>query len=305
MNKSPLLSVITPAYNCEQYIESSIKSILNQTFSDFELIIINDCSTDKTEEKILNIKDKRIIYKKNVANLGESKARNIALSFAKGKYIANQDGDDISVKDRLSKQIRFLESNPDYGLVGSRYTIIDSTDKKMRDLTTLVTDPQLINGMVTQNRFAHGSIMYRKECLNDATYDESLVCAQDYLFIHNIMKKFKVANLDETLFYYRVHENCISNRSKDKMISATKLVRSIIWNDYLIGLGKHKLIEGNLYSYPKYIRIDYAEALKDIGLIIQNTNKTLASKYFLASYLYDPTNTKRLGRYIRSLFHGK
>jgi len=301
---NPAISVIMPAYNCEKYIESSIKCVLTQTFHDFELIVINDCSTDKTEEKILRINDKRIIYKRNNINQGESKTRNLALSFAKGKYIANQDHDDISTTDRLSKQIQFLESNPEYGLVGSRYTIIDPNDNKIRNITTLITNTQLLNGMTTQNRFAHGSIMYRKECLNYAKYDESLICAQDYLFIHNIMKRFKVANLNEFLYFYRVHENCISSQQKSKMIEATKLVKDIIWDDYFPYLGKHKLIESNLYAYPKYVRIDYAEALKDIGIKIQGTNKKLASKYFFASYLYDPSNTNRLGRFLRCMILG-
>src|SRR5690625_6791695 len=123
-NKGIKISVIMPAYNEERYIAESIQSILNQTFQDFELIIVDDGSTDKTFEIASSFNDPRVkLYKQQ--NSGPAAARNKALSLAKGKYIALQDADDRSKPERLEKQYDFLENNLDYIAVGTDADYID------------------------------------------------------------------------------------------------------------------------------------------------------------------------------------
>ena len=114
-----MISIILATYNNEETISDCIKSILNQTYANFELIIINDCSTDKTDKIIQSFKDKRIIYLKNLTNRGRSNCRNKAIKISKGKFIAIMDGDDISLPNRLSVQVNYLLNNRDIDLVAS------------------------------------------------------------------------------------------------------------------------------------------------------------------------------------------
>jgi glycosyltransferase involved in cell wall biosynthesis len=109
---APEISIVLPAYNCEAFLTEAIESILNQTLKDFELIIINDGSTDKTEDVVKSFSDARIIYLKNETNSGLVYTLNKGIDIAKGKYIARMDGDDISLPTRLAKQKAILDENP-------------------------------------------------------------------------------------------------------------------------------------------------------------------------------------------------
>ena len=129
---APKISVIMPTYNSESFLRESIDSILNQTFKDFELIVIDDCSTDSSLKIIKEYKrkDNRIFFLKNDKNLGHNKTRNKGLKIAKGKYIAILDSDDISLEKRLEIQYAYLEKNPHIFLVGSSAIYIDENGKE-------------------------------------------------------------------------------------------------------------------------------------------------------------------------------
>ena len=128
-----MISVILPTYNNEETIFNSINSILSQSYQDFELIIINDCSTDKTKKVIESFNDNRILYLENDRNIGRSQSRNIAIKKAKGDFIAVMDGDDISVPMRLKIQLKYLMDNPNIDLVASN--IIFFTDNKVKGIS--------------------------------------------------------------------------------------------------------------------------------------------------------------------------
>ncbi len=125
----PEISIVLPAYNCESFLKEAIESLLNQTFKDFELIIINDGSTDKTEDVIKNFSDPRIIYKKNEKNSGLVYTLNKGIDIAKGKYIARMDGDDISLPARLEKQKEILDEYPDIAVAASTITFINEKNE--------------------------------------------------------------------------------------------------------------------------------------------------------------------------------
>lgn len=132
-NISPKVSVVMSVYNGEKYLPETIDSILNQTFKDFEFIIINDGSTDKTAKILTSYDDPRIrIF--NQENMGLTKSLNRAISLAKGEYIARMDADDISYPERLKKQVDYLNKNPDIGLVGSKYIRIDKRGRKIDEI---------------------------------------------------------------------------------------------------------------------------------------------------------------------------
>ena len=117
--QSPTISIVMPVYNCENYLHEAIKSILEQTYTDFEFIIINDGSEDNSEDIILSYADPRIIYIKNDKNMKIVKTLNKGISLSRGKYIARMDADDICYRDRLEKQLSFMEKHKDIDLCGS------------------------------------------------------------------------------------------------------------------------------------------------------------------------------------------
>ena len=152
----PTLSVIMSVYNAEKYLSQAIESILNQSFEDFEFIIIEDCSTDNSLKIIKNyvINDKRIriIQKaKNKKMRGFIENLNIGLSEAKGKYIARMDSDDISHPDRFEKQVLFLDSHPNVFMVGSAINFIDENGKLIRKYEALETDDKIKKQMIKKN----------------------------------------------------------------------------------------------------------------------------------------------------------
>lgn len=133
----PKVSVVMPAYNAEKYIGESIKSILNQTFIDFEFIIINDGSRDRTKEIILSYSNDRIVYLENEINSGIVVTLNKGLEYATGEYIARMDADDIAVAERLEKQIEFMEENKDVGVLGTGICIFgEDVQEQARVFTT-------------------------------------------------------------------------------------------------------------------------------------------------------------------------
>src|SRR5579862_9611696 len=173
------LSVILPVYNSDRFIRQSVQSILNQTFRDFELIIIDDGSKDKTEEILKSFKDKqslrdkslkRIKIIKNPKNLGVAKSLNIGLKESKGEYVARCDADDINIKDRFKKQVNFLDKHPDYVLVGSQAELINNSDKKISDTNLPVADKEIRKMMFIRNPILHPSVVFRRKALEKAGF---------------------------------------------------------------------------------------------------------------------------------------
>lgn len=161
-----LISIILPTYNGAKWIEKSVLSALSQSFTNFEFIIINDCSKDNTEEIVLKLaeQDKRIRYIKNEHNLGVQKTRNIALDLAQGEYIAEIDQDDEWVdKNKLQKQIDFLEKNNEYVLVGTGAIMIDINGIELARYLMPETNLEIRKKLLRANCFIHSSVLYRKE----------------------------------------------------------------------------------------------------------------------------------------------
>ena len=175
MNEMPLISVVMPTYNSIRFIRESIESILNQTFVDFELIIIDDGSTDGSSEIIADYKkyDNRIYVCTNPKNLGIVASLNRGLSCARGQYIARMDSDDISYPTRFQKQIDFLDKYSDVGILGGAVQYIDS-DGKTLGMNAYPTDDMAIRWTcLFSNPFAHPTVMIRKCVLekNGLRYD--------------------------------------------------------------------------------------------------------------------------------------
>ncbi len=193
-------------HNGELYLKEAIESILNQSFSDFEFIIINDCSTDSSEYIVRSYDDKRIKLYSNEINLGLTKSLNIGLGHCKGQYIARMDADDIAHPDRFLKQTRFLDENLDYGVCGSWYTLFD--DSGIIHVAKLIENHDLLQAsLLIKNQMGHPTIMMRKSVLdiNNIWYDEELKTSQDYNMWLRLSVVSKLYNIQESLLDYRIH----------------------------------------------------------------------------------------------------
>lgn len=208
----PLVSIITPMYNSEKYIGETIESVLNQTYKNWEMVIVNDCSTDRGPEivKEYQKKDSRIKFYNNEKNKGVSETRNKGIKLAKGKYIAFLDSDDLWKKEKLEKQVNFMEDN-DVILSYTAYEKMneDGSKRGIIEVPTKLDYKELLKncliGLLTS--------MYRKEDLKEFRFINSK--SEDYIFWLGILKRIKYAyGIQEPLAKYRVLNN---SRSSDKI----------------------------------------------------------------------------------------
>jgi glycosyltransferase involved in cell wall biosynthesis len=205
MNNKPIISVVMAVYNSEKYVREAVDSILSQTFRDFEFIIINDGSTDRTQEILESYNDPRVILT-HQKHMGLTKSLNKGIALAKGKYIARQDADDISLPARLEKQIEFLELHTDIALLGTAAQIIDIGGFYLKTVKYPTNHSSLRIAINHSNHFWHGSVMFRRQnFLELGGYQEILFTSQDYDLWLRFVEKFKVANLSDPLYKYRLN----------------------------------------------------------------------------------------------------
>lgn len=225
----PKVSVLIPTYNTKlEYLKESIESILNQTFKDFELIILDDGSKEDISDFISSFNDKRIRFYKNENNLGVAKSRNKLLKLAKGEYCAWQDSDDISAKERLEKQVKFLDENRDISVVGANIERFPS-----KRVIEFFPNPKLLN-FIGGCSISQGVSMFRIADLREHQlfYNENLVTSEDYDLWSRVVTVLKIANIQDILLKYRrVGTSLCHSKNKcafeiDKNIK-TKLLNTI------------------------------------------------------------------------------
>jgi glycosyltransferase involved in cell wall biosynthesis len=239
--QSPTISVIMPVHNTAKYLNEAIDSVLNQTFTDFEFIIIDDGSTDGSKDIIKSYNDERIILIENESNKGIVFCLNHALSIANGQFIARMDSDDISNPNRLQIQYSFMVNNHEIVLLGSSYQILGSNDTKSFPTTHEDIEMALLIG----NPFCHPTVIMRRSFLikHSLTYNEKFEFAEDYFLWTEIIKLGKVANLSDILLSYRHHQFQIANqRSFLQTIIASK-IRFQYFVFYFSKLSGFKFIE--------------------------------------------------------------
>lgn len=220
----PLISVILPVYNAEEYIYESIQSILNQSYNTFEVIIINDGSTDSTEEIIKSFNDNRIRYYKNEKNLRLISSLNFGLQLVRGEYIARIDSDDIALPNRFEKQVEFLENNLDYGLIGCFAQEFGDSNNVIK---YVVDDEDIRYAFLTHNPFIHSSVMFRSSIIKkyNLQYDKQWIHVEDYDFWIQLLNYTKGKNIPEILIKYRVHNSQISFKFRDIQKKNTQLLQ--------------------------------------------------------------------------------
>jgi len=300
--QTPKISVVMSVYNGEKYIEEAIQSILRQTYQDFEFIIVNDCSTDKTVEIINSFNDSRIRIINNLENIGLTKSLNKGIKYTKGEYIARMDADDISLPHRFETQIGFLEKNKDYALIGSSFYQVNEEGKTVFWTRVLTEDSEIRRGLKNQNWFGHGSVLIRKSAFIECKgYNEEFECAQDYDLWLRISEKFKIANTEEPLYCWRFAVDNITITKKKKQIYYKELaitmaeIRNTLVSVIIPTYNRPEMLAEALASvfsqthkiYEIIVVNDAGEDVKDvisafnannvITYICHSTNKGLAS----------------------------
>jgi glycosyltransferase involved in cell wall biosynthesis len=220
----PEISVILPVYNAASYVGEALKSLLNQTFSDFEILVLNDGSGDSSEQVILGFKDERIRYIPSERNQGLIYQLNLGLQAAKGKYIARLDADDIAVPERLFLQHSFMQQHPDVVLSGSYASVIDNQKTILRHA---LNDDNIRLELLQQNAFIHSTVIYRRDILNknNIVFNDFFNCAEDYHMWVLLSKYGKLANIPEVLIKYRIHDNQVSSTNKNMLNISANNVR--------------------------------------------------------------------------------
>jgi glycosyltransferase involved in cell wall biosynthesis len=215
MNATPLVSVNMPVYNGAAFIGEAIRSILQQTYRNFELIVVNDGSTDATGHVIGEFKDQRIKLINRTENKGLAYSRNEALEHSTGKYVAILDSDDVALPDRLAEQVAFLEANPEYALAGTWVQPIDKNGNLSGEVWEYATTHEEIStGLLLYNQFAQPSVMLRREKVPHQAYHSDFPPAEDYELWTRIARDAKVANLPKVLTLYRLHGGNISKNKE-------------------------------------------------------------------------------------------
>ena len=218
----PKISVVMPVYNGEKYLKESIESILNQSFNDFELLIINDKSIDRTEEIIKECagKDDRIRLIQNQNQKGLPGALNTGLAAARGYYIARADADDINRPYRLKMEYEFLETHPQICIVGGGYAPFNENGHRM-NIFHPASSIEIAWRFISNTYFCHPSVMFRREIIEDiGGYPD--VGAEDFAFFSKIIRQYRCANLKKILIQYREHQTNYSITAKDRVRESVK-----------------------------------------------------------------------------------
>lgn len=208
---TPAISVIMPVYNGEAFLSEAIDSILNQTFADFEFIIVDNGSTDKTPEILARYarRDPRIRVhlqeKRGVAH-----AVNLAVSLATGRYIARMDSDDISLPARFQQQVDFLESHPDVGVLGGAMVVMTAEGKPIHLVRPPCSDPEIRSAMERWSVMLNPTVMMKSKVALAVPSRQQLRGAIDYDFFLRALERYQFANLDEVLLQRRIHANQVS-----------------------------------------------------------------------------------------------
>ena len=236
LSQHPIVSVLLPAYNAEKYLRESIDSILNQTFTDFELLIINDGSTDKTEEIILSYNDSRIRYIKNEMNLKLIKSLNKGIDLSRGKYIARMDADDISLPNRLKEQVEFMENHNDISACSSLMYLMTEKNISQWDYYPAKTSIGCTFCSIYRTPLAHPAAFFRTEVLKKYRYSDNKDSMHIEAFVlwgNLALNNEKMYVIQKYLVKYRQNKESVSwkymnialsNHSKQVQVMLNNLV---------------------------------------------------------------------------------
>lgn len=223
----PSLSVVIPTYNAARYVEEAVSSVLAQSFTDFELLLIDDGSTDGTTQLLEQfVSDPRVRLLRNERNLGLIATLHRAYAECQAQIIARMDADDICAPDRFGQQIAFLRANPEIAIVGGAIRFFGNVAPNVFTFPTSHADIHC--AMLFYCPLAHPALMFRRNLVDQGVmrYDEAFRHAEDYHLWSRLLLRVKAANLPEVVLDYRLHTQQVSSNSSDKQYTASKRVRA-------------------------------------------------------------------------------
>ncbi len=279
-----MITVFMAVYNGSAYLRESIDSILNQTFKDFELLIINDGSTDNSVDIINSYNDPRIRFLNNSKNEGLVYTRNRGIDEASGEYFAILDCDDIAPLNRLELQYDFMESKRSYAMCGGHSIYINSKGEPTGYKLTLPLE-NLNAHMLFLNVFVNSTLMIRTSVIKELGGYKNYAPAEDFELSLRIAEKYKVANLDEVLVKYRIHQNNISSIQTEKMVDSECRILEIMHRNLNIRTNS-ELIETHHQLYTENIQknniqkyMAFMEILKERNIISKTYDEIFFNKY--------------------------
>lgn len=288
-NATPLISVVMSVYNEENYLQEAVDSILKQTVQDFELIIVDDCSTDRTREILRGYRDPRIRVIWNEENKGLTANLNLAISLAKGQYIARMDGDDLSHPDRFEKELRYLKEHPEMKLISCR----TETFGREHLRSDIQGDPEYLRcRMLVRPVLAHPGFLVRGEVFRKLgfRYDETFRQAQDYDLAARLSRKYAIGICPEVLLEYRAHKGQVSSKAGSRQFANADRVRARLLEE----LGIH-LNEEEWKDYHRLVLEEHTED-KDVYLRVMRILDHIVEQNGKKK-IYDPVILKdALGR---------
>lgn len=269
----PEVSILMPCYNASNYLSEAIGSILNQTYSDFELILINDGSTDNTELIVSSFNDNRIKYINNTNNLGLINSLNIGINASRGLFIARMDADDIAHPKRLEIQVKFLKENPYYSIVGSYANIINSVGKrKCRKLKLPVQNKEIKAELFFQNSFVHPSILMKADVLKKFNYSLDFPIAEDYFLWVKILENHNAYNLPFFLLDYRIHKNNTSSKNIIIQNESVYKIYTYLFDNYIFSLD------------PKFIDAHFKLCIHNRSILFRFEDYSHVETYIMVLY---------------------
>jgi glycosyltransferase involved in cell wall biosynthesis len=247
-----VITVLMPVYNAERYLREAIDSILSQTYSNFEFMIINDGSTDSSENIILSYNDPRIRYIKNEQNIRLIATLNKGIELCRTKYIVRMDADDISVADRVQIQFDFMEANEDVAICGSWFRFVGSE----QIIRYKRTHDEIMLKMLYQCHICHPAIIIRKKFIDELEikFDSDMPHAEDYDLFTRVGERHKLANVQQVLLQYRVHESSVSFKNKQTQDDNSLRIKKRLFNK--IGIDAS---ENEIELFRKISQYEYAK----------------------------------------------
>lgn len=278
---SPTVSIILPVYNGSSFLNESIDSLLIQTFCSFEVIIIDDGSTDNSASIISSYKDPRVRFVQQ-KNHGLAATLNRGIALAAGKYIARQDQDDVSMPERIARQVKFLEANTDHGMVGTWATIWEADTPTERSHRHDAENIKLQFGLLFDNPFVHSSIMIRKSVFENVggySTDRDRQPPEDYELWSRIARRWCVANIPEILHVYREMPQSMSRTGDNPFLKNVLTISGENLSWYTSGRYSEQSIQDlTVLIHGQYSLFSRRTALKEMVAIIHTAARNLADE---------------------------
>lgn len=253
----PKITVLMSVYNSEKYLKEAIESILNQTFADFEFLIMDDHSNDDSVRIINNYHDERIKFIRNEVRLGLASSLNKGIRLARGVYIARMDADDISLSTRLERQNDFFDNHKDIGVIGAQAELIDANGKTLGKTQKFTTHALIKWTNLFSSSMLHPTIFARKELLEKNLYNENFSNSQDYELWSRLLKKTRFENIDECLLRLRIH-----GRSTSQTLSIPQKEKALSISFH--NIKEHITLSPDDERALRHIRLVTAVSLRDL-----------------------------------------